>query len=58
MWPYFLRLTTRLAQESREHRGIIYAHAEAYSVGQCIRRLAGVIETTQPEETKNRVLFL
>lgn len=49
----FLRAATR-----KSHWGIIYVHQRKLSVGECIRTLKVIAETTEPEEIKNKVLFL
>jgi len=41
-----------------EHYGIIYVHQQHLSIGECIRRLKAIVETTSSEEMHNRILFL
>lgn len=51
----FLSMVT---ESEIEHCGIIYVHQEHLSIGECIRRLKGIVETMSPEEMHNRILFL
>jgi len=51
----FLSMVT---ESEIEHWGIIYVHQEHLSIGECIRRLKAIVETTSPEEMHNRILFL
>jgi hypothetical protein len=51
----FLRLA---AEGQYEHYGIIYAHQQWYSLGECIRRLKALAEIHTREELKNRAIFL
>lgn len=51
----FLRLA---AEGEREHYGVVYAHQQWYSLGECIRRLKALAETHAREELKGRVIFL
>lgn len=51
----FLSMAT---ESGIEHCGIIYVHQQHLSIGECIRRLKGIIETMSPEEMHNRTLFL
>lgn len=46
------------AESGIEHCGIIYVHQQHISIGECIRRLKAIVETTSPEEMHNRILFL
>jgi predicted nuclease of predicted toxin-antitoxin system len=41
-----------------EHYGIIYVHQQHLSIGECIRRLKAIVETTSFEEMHNRIMFL
>lgn len=41
-----------------QHAGILYHHFLAYSIGECIRRLALVCEIFSAEEMQNIVEFL
>ena len=47
-----------VAGSGTEHYGIIYVHQQHLSIGECIRRLKTIVETTSPEEMHNRILFL
>ena len=46
------------AESEIEHHGIIYAHQQHLSIGECIRRLKTLVETMSPDEMHNRILFL
>lgn len=41
-----------------EHCGIIFVHQHHLSIGECIRRLKSIVETTLPEEMLKRIMFL
>jgi predicted nuclease of predicted toxin-antitoxin system len=49
----FLRMASQ-----REHPGIIYAHQQKLSVGECIKRLKAIAETKSLGEMRNRIIFL
>jgi predicted nuclease of predicted toxin-antitoxin system len=40
------------------HLGIIYVHQQKMSVGECIKKLKVLAETTRPEEMHNKLIFL
>jgi predicted nuclease of predicted toxin-antitoxin system len=40
------------------HFGIIYVHQQKMSVGECIKKLKVLAETTRPEEMHNKLIFL
>jgi uncharacterized protein (DUF433 family)/predicted nuclease of predicted toxin-antitoxin system len=43
---------------SRTHLGIIYVHQQKMTIGECIKRLKTIAETTTPEEMQNNIIFL
>jgi predicted nuclease of predicted toxin-antitoxin system len=47
----------RIAAETN-HWGIIYVHQQKISVGECIKKLKVLAETTRPEEIRNKIIFL
>ncbi len=49
----FLRIAAR-----KNHLGIIYVHQRKLSIGECVKRLKVIAETTQPEKIRNKVIFL
>lgn len=53
-----IRLAWNWTQQGKEHWGVIYAHPEKLSIGECIRRLKECVATLQAEDLKNRVVFL
>ena len=40
------------------HLGIIYVHQQKMSVGECIKKLKVLAETTRPDEMRNKIIFL
>ena len=40
------------------HLGIIYMHQQKMSVGECIKKLKVLAETTRPDEMRNKIIFL
>jgi predicted nuclease of predicted toxin-antitoxin system len=49
----FLRMASR-----KEHLGIIYVHQRKFSVGECVKKLKVIAETTKQEEIRNKIIFL
>jgi predicted nuclease of predicted toxin-antitoxin system len=49
----FLRIAV-----DKNHLGIIYVHKQKLSVGDCIKKLKVIAETTIPQEMQNRIIFL
>lgn len=47
----------RIASEEK-HLGIIYVHQRKLSVGECVRKLKVIAETIQPQEMRNKIIFL
>ena len=45
-------------QSSYQHFGVIYVHQQKYPVGECIRRLKRLAQTTAQSVLRNRVIFL
>ncbi len=49
----FLRIAV-----DKNHSGIIYANQRKMSVGECVKKLKVIAETTTPQEIKNKIIFL
>jgi hypothetical protein len=49
----FLRIATK-----KKHMGIIYVWQRKLSVGECVKKLKVLAETTKQEEIRNKVIFL
>ncbi len=54
----FLRETAKKGQEDRAFSGVIYAHPLRISIGQCVNDLELIAKAGEPEDLKNRVIFL
>jgi predicted nuclease of predicted toxin-antitoxin system len=49
----FIRLAVK-----REHLGIIYVRQRKLSIGECIKKLKVIAETTSQEDMCNKIFFL
>lgn len=54
----FLLIAHRWRSVKREHHGILYAHPQRLSVGDCIRKIELVVQILTDEELKNHIEFL
>jgi len=54
----FLRLAQEWANKQRSYPGIIYAHPDRVSVGECVRRLKEIADMTDPDDFVNHIEFL
>lgn len=54
----FLRIAHQWQREGRKFPGIIFAHQQGISIGQCIDDLELIAECCEPKEVANRFLFL
>ena len=43
---------------NKNHPGIIYAHQQKTTIGECIRKLKTIAETRTAEEMANQIIFL
>jgi hypothetical protein len=55
---HFCQLHKEHMARNKSHAGIIVVHRQRYSVGEQIRRLSNLINTTPAEEMKNNLHFL
>ena len=53
-----LREATRSQREGISFGGVIYAHQREVSIGRCIVDLHVIAEASEPEELRDRVIFL
>ena len=53
-----LREATRRQREGIAFGGVIYAHQREVSIGRCIVDLHVIAEASEPEELRDRVIFL
>jgi predicted nuclease of predicted toxin-antitoxin system len=42
----------------KNHSGKIYVHQQKMSIGECIKKLKIIAETTSPQEIQNKTIFL
>ena len=54
----FLREATRRQREGEPFVGVIYAHKQRVSMGQCIQDLQLLAEVGSPDDFHDRVYFL
>jgi hypothetical protein len=54
----FCRLHTEFLARGRDHSGIVIIPRQRYSVGEKVRRLRELIDSTSSEEMRNRLEFL
>jgi len=54
----FLKIAHQKYQEGKEHKGILYAHPQDLSLGECIRLVELVTQVLTEEEMENRIEFL
>lgn len=54
----FLKLAHQWNTEKKEHKGIIFAHPQHISIGECIRRAELVTNFLSEEEMRNHIEFL
>lgn len=54
----FCRLHSELLSQGKEHSGIIVIPRQRYSIGEKIRRISQLIDSTTAEEMRNRLEFL
>lgn len=54
----FQRIHQNYLREGKNHRGIILARQQQYSVGEQTRRLLKLISENSPESMQNRIEFL
>ena len=53
-----LRIAHRWSQEGKRHRGILYAHPQDLSFGECVRLVELVAQVLSEEEMENHIEFL
>jgi predicted nuclease of predicted toxin-antitoxin system len=53
-----LRLGTQFQNLGRRFSGIVYAHQQEVSIGQCVSDLSLICQAGEAEELANRVLYL
>lgn len=53
-----LRIAHQWQAEGRAFSGVVFAHQQGISIGQCIDDLELIAECCEPKEVANRVLFL
>jgi predicted nuclease of predicted toxin-antitoxin system len=54
----FLAIADQWLEAGREMTGVIYAHQLAITIGQAVRDLELVAKILEPEEIKNKIVFL
>lgn len=54
----FLRLASIHAESGEDHWGIIYAHQNKVTIGECIHRLKEIADLLEPEDLRNHIEFL
>jgi hypothetical protein len=54
----FLRMAREWENKKRVHWGVIYAHPEKLTVGECIRRIKEFADLFVPVDFKNHIEFL
>jgi predicted nuclease of predicted toxin-antitoxin system len=54
----FLREATRRLKAGEPFGGVVYSHQLALSVGECVRDLHLIAVASEPEEYRNRVVYL
>ncbi len=54
----FLMLADKWTKEKKEYYGIIYAHPQKLSIGECIRRIKLLVDLLSVEDMKNHIEFL
>jgi len=54
----FLREATRRQRSKAPFVGVVFAHANAVSIGACVRDLEALAQATEPEEWNSRVEYL
>ena len=55
---HFLEIAREIAEEGKQHWGVIFVEMNKLSVGKCIKRLALYAEFLSAEEMKNQIEFL
>jgi len=53
----FLKLAIKWSEEGKKHWGIIYAHQQHRSIGECIKRLRLIVDILSAEDMKNHIEF-
>ena len=43
---------------NRRHSGIVFVHRQKYNVGECIRKLKIIAETSSVKDMLNQIIFL
>ena len=54
----FLVLANRRQQEGINFSGVIYAHQQSVTVGECVRDLEIIAKASEPENLGNQVQYL
>lgn len=54
----FLVIANRRQQEGVKFRGVIYAHQQYVTVGECVRDLEIIAKASEPEDLVNQVQYL
>jgi predicted nuclease of predicted toxin-antitoxin system len=54
----FFQLAYRHSQSPQPHCGVIYAHQDKLSIGECIRRLKEIADLYEPSDFRNHIEFL
>ena len=54
----FLVIANRRQQEGVKFSGVIYAHQQSVTVGECVRDLEIIAKASQPEDLVNQVQYL
>lgn len=54
----FLRLASIRAESGEDHWGIVYAHQNKVTIGDCIHRLKEIADLLAPEDLRNHIEFL
>jgi hypothetical protein len=51
-------LAHRHIESLNDHWGVIYAHQDKLTIGECIRRIKEIVELFEPEDLRNHIEFL
>ena len=54
----FLALAHQWRSDGHEHHGILYAHSQNISIGECIRRVELLVHVLTERDMKNHIEFL
>ena len=54
----FFQLAVQWIKEGRSHCGVIYAHQQEVTIGECISKIRFIVDLLAPQDMKDHIEFL